>query len=60
VLLYTRDIRGRSVVMKRFQCEECGCYRYADIEGSGEDENGEFTAYVCEDCCHITVIYEND
>ncbi|MCC5439789.1 hypothetical protein [Clostridium botulinum] len=46
--------------MKRFQCEECGCYRYVDIEGSGEDENGEFTAYVCEDCCHITVIYEND
>lgn len=43
-----------------FQCEECGCSRYVDIEGSGKDKKGEFVAYVCEDCGHITKIYDND
>ncbi|NCI19751.1 hypothetical protein EJM73_08945 [Clostridium botulinum] len=41
----------------RFQCEECGSYRYLDREGSGEDEFGEFEAYSCADCDYITKIY---
>lgn len=44
----------------RFQCEECGCYEYADIEGWGEDENGEFTAYICTECGHVTNIYVDE
>lgn len=43
--------------MEKFQCEECGCYRYIDREGSGKDEFGEFEDCVCEDCGHITRIY---
>ena len=42
--------------MKRFQCEECGSLYWADKEGSGEDEYGEFEDYVCE-CGYITRIY---
>ncbi|KRU40040.1 hypothetical protein [Clostridium sporogenes] len=38
----------------RFQCCECGCSEYADIEGFGEDEYGEFTDYVCTECGAIT------
>lgn len=43
----------------RFQCEECFCYEYVDIEGSGEDNHGEFEDYVCAECGHITRIYVN-
>lgn len=44
----------------KFQCEECGSFSYEDVEGFGEDENGEFTAYVCEKCGVITRVYEED
>lgn len=40
-----------------FQCEECSSAEYLDIEGSGEDELGEFTDYVCKECGHITRVY---
>lgn len=43
--------------MSRFQCEECGCNDYLDIEGWGTDEVSEFADYVCEDCGHITRVY---
>lgn len=42
----------------KFQCEECLCHEYLDIEGSGEDDCGEFTDYICKECCHITRIYD--
>lgn len=44
---------------ENFQCEECFSTEFHDREGSGEDENGEFTDYVCEECDHITRIYDN-
>lgn len=46
--------------MKRFQCEECGSYDCLDREGSGEDEFGEYEAYSCKDCDHITQIYYDE
>ncbi|MCP1184980.1 hypothetical protein [Paenibacillus sp. 1781tsa1] len=41
-----------------FQCEECFDNEYAEVVGSGEDENGEFTDYECADCHHVTRIYD--
>lgn len=46
--------------MKRFQCEECGCREYLDIEGSGKDEVGEFQDYVCDECGGITRVYDKE
>jgi len=34
----------------RFQCCECGCTEYGDIEEFGEDEYGEYTDYLCAEC----------
>jgi len=44
--------------MRRFQCQECGCSKYANIEGWGEDEIGTFTEYICDECGEITRIYD--
>jgi hypothetical protein len=44
----------------KFQCRECGCSEYSDIEGFGEDENGEFTDYICAECGLITRVPDED
>lgn len=41
----------------QFQCDECGCREYADVECLGEDEYGEFIDYICAECGTITRIY---
>lgn len=42
------------------ECEECFCTGM-DFEeyGSGEDESGEFTDYICNECGHINRVYDN-
>lgn len=42
------------------ECEEC-FYSSVDFEeyGSGEDENGEFTDYICSECGHVNRVYDN-
>ena len=39
-----------------FQCNVCGCMRYSDIEGSGDN----FTDYWCEDCESLVRIYDDE
>lgn len=44
--------------LNEFKCEECFNESYVEEVGSGEDlEGGEFTAYECEECGHITRVY---
>jgi uncharacterized Zn finger protein len=42
------------------QCDECGNNEHFDIEGFGEDEGGNFTDYICEECGQILRIYDNE
>jgi len=43
------------------ECEEC-FYSGMDFEqyGSGEDDNGEFTDYMCPECGGLTRVYDNE
>ncbi|NCI19911.1 hypothetical protein EJM73_08355 [Clostridium botulinum] len=44
-----------------FQCDDCGCKEYLDIEGSGVDECGNgFSDYWCKECGELTRIYDGD
>lgn len=44
--------------MNEYQCEECMSDFYVEEVGSGIDDEGEFTAYECEECGHVTRVYE--
>lgn len=41
-----------------FRCDECGSYEYADKEGWGEDEFGEFIDYWCAECGSLVRVYD--
>lgn len=41
------------------QCD-CGNNEYFDTEGWGEDEFGEYTVYICEECGQELRVYDNE
>lgn len=46
--------------MRYRQCDECGNNSGFDTEGWGEDEFGEFTDYICEECGAIFRVHDSE
>jgi hypothetical protein len=52
----------RELIMKRNGYKQCDCgnNQHFDTEGWGEDENGQYAIYICEECGEELKVYDND